>query len=79
MRHALDNLPPEQRQVVELAYGGGYSQREIAEMVGIPIGTVKGRMRLALEKLSSHLEARGVLEAEDEQLARPLPDASAGI
>lgn len=41
MRHALDNLPPEQRKVVELAYGGGYSQREIAEMVGIPIGTVK--------------------------------------
>lgn len=62
VRQALHNLTPEQRQVVELAYWGGYSQREIAEMIRIPIGTVKGRMRLALEKLSSYMEVRGLLD-----------------
>lgn len=53
-RHAralVGGLPPEQRQVIELAYYGGLSQSEIAARVGVPIGTVKGRSRLALEKL----------------------------
>lgn len=59
IREALSDLPREQRQVVELAYWGGYSQREIAEMIRVPLGTVKGRMRLALEKLSSYLDAKG--------------------
>jgi RNA polymerase sigma-70 factor (ECF subfamily) len=62
VREAIDSLPPEQRQVVELAYFGGYSQREIAEMTRVPIGTVKGRMRLALEKLSSYLRGRGLVD-----------------
>lgn len=59
---ALSRLPAEQRQAVELAYYGGYSQREIAEMTKVPLSTVKGRMRLALEKLHSYLEGRGLMD-----------------
>src|SRR6202521_6197922 len=50
---ALSSIPAEQRQAVELAFYGGYSHREIADMTRVPLSTVKGRMRLALEKLSS--------------------------
>jgi RNA polymerase sigma-70 factor (ECF subfamily) len=53
---AMKELPPEQRVVVELAYFEGLSQREIAERTGDPLGTVKTRARLALEKLASLLE-----------------------
>jgi RNA polymerase sigma-70 factor (ECF subfamily) len=62
VREALSSLPPEQRQAVELAYFGGYSQAEIADMTRVPLGTVKGRMRLALEKLSSYLRGRGLVD-----------------
>ena len=62
VRQALASLPPEQRQVVELAYFGGYNQREIAEIVSVPLGTIKGRTRLALEKLSSYLLGRGLVD-----------------
>ena len=48
---ALAALPDEQRETIELAYFGGKSQSEIAELLGVPFGTVKGRCRLALEKL----------------------------
>jgi RNA polymerase sigma-70 factor (ECF subfamily) len=51
VRDALDGLPGEQRQVIELAYFGGFTHSEIAEMLGLPAGTVKGRMRLGLSKL----------------------------
>jgi RNA polymerase sigma-70 factor, ECF subfamily len=51
IRDALDALPAEQRQTIELAYYGGYSQAEISRKMGIPLGTVKGRARLALERL----------------------------
>jgi RNA polymerase sigma-70 factor, ECF subfamily len=61
IKEALASLPPEQRQAVELAYFGGYSHREIAEMICVPLSTVKGRMRLALEKLHSYLQGRGLL------------------
>ena len=50
---ALATLPPEQRQVLELAYYGGWSHREIAEQTGMALGTVKTRIRLGLEKLRS--------------------------
>ncbi|WP_090492475.1 sigma-70 family RNA polymerase sigma factor [Myxococcus virescens] len=53
---ALAQLPPDQRAVVELAYFEGLSQREIAERTGDPLGTVKTRARLALEKLGALLE-----------------------
>jgi RNA polymerase sigma-70 factor (ECF subfamily) len=51
VREKLQELPAEQRQVVELAYFGGFSHTQIAEMLQLPAGTVKGRMRLALTKM----------------------------
>jgi len=51
VRGALGQLPTEQRHVLELAYFGGFSQTEIASMLAVPLGTVKGRMRLGLTKL----------------------------
>lgn len=62
VKDALSRLPAEQKQAVELAYYAGYSQREIAEMTKVPLSTVKGRMRLALEKLHSYLEGRGLMD-----------------
>ena len=55
VRNALGRLPAEQREVLELAYFGGLSQSEIAERTGLPLGTVKTRARLALEKLRDRL------------------------
>jgi RNA polymerase sigma-70 factor (ECF subfamily) len=51
VRGALGYLPDEQKRVIELAYFGGFSQSEIAEMLELPMGTVKGRMRLGLTKM----------------------------
>ena len=62
VRDAVASLPAEQRQVVDLAYFGGYTQTEIAEMTQGPLGTVKGRIRLALEKMSSYLRGRGLVD-----------------
>ena len=56
IRAALDGLPSDQRRVVELAYFGGFTHTEISAMLNTPIGTIKGRMRLALEKLRGQLE-----------------------
>jgi len=53
---ALAQLPAEQREVLELGYYGGLSQSEIAERTGQPLGTVKTRMRLAMQKLRSQLQ-----------------------
>jgi RNA polymerase sigma-70 factor, ECF subfamily len=55
VRGALGQLPGEQSKVIELAYFGGFSQSEIARMLGVPLGTVKGRMRLGLEKIRGEL------------------------
>jgi RNA polymerase sigma-70 factor (ECF subfamily) len=55
VRGALGALPREQSQVIELAYFGGFSHSEIAEILGLPMGTVKGRMRLGLEKIRAEL------------------------
>ena len=52
---ALAELPPEQREVVELAYFGGLSQTEIAEKTSVPLGTIKTRVRLAMQKLRDKL------------------------
>ncbi len=51
VRAALGELPGEQRQVIELAYFGGFTHSEIAGMLDLPAGTVKGRMRLGLAKM----------------------------
>jgi RNA polymerase sigma-70 factor (ECF subfamily) len=55
VRGVLDALPGEQSKVIELAYFGGFSHSEIAAMLGLPLGTVKGRMRLGLEKVRGEL------------------------
>jgi RNA polymerase sigma-70 factor (ECF subfamily) len=55
LRGAIGELPGEQSKVIELAYFGGFSQSEISRMLGVPLGTVKGRMRLGLEKIRGEL------------------------
>ena len=55
VRGALGTLPDDQRQVIELAYFGGLSHTQIAEVLDLPPGTVKGRMRLGLSKMRSAL------------------------
>jgi RNA polymerase sigma-70 factor (ECF subfamily) len=56
VRNALADLPPEQRLPIVLAYFGGLTHQEIAEQTGTPLGTVKSRMRLGLQKLRTALE-----------------------
>jgi RNA polymerase sigma-70 factor (ECF subfamily) len=64
VRGAIEMLPHEQLQVIALAYFGGFSQSEIAEMLSAPLGTIKGRMRLGMEKLRTILaEGFGIDEA----------------
>ncbi|HWW75526.1 MAG TPA: sigma-70 family RNA polymerase sigma factor [Pyrinomonadaceae bacterium] len=55
VRAALDELAPEQREVIELAYYGGMSHSEIAEARGLPLGTVKTRTRLGMMRLRQTL------------------------
>ncbi len=57
IRAAMENLPDEQKNVVELSYFKGLTQTEIADKTGQPLGTVKTRMRLALKKLRKALSA----------------------
>ncbi len=56
-RRLVIGLPAEQRQVVELAFFSGLTQVEIAALLGIPLGTVKGRQRLAMAKMHRELVA----------------------
>lgn len=56
VRAALDQLPPEQRTVVELCFFEGLTHREAAERLGLALGTLKGRVRLAMDKLRSRLQ-----------------------
>jgi RNA polymerase sigma-70 factor (ECF subfamily) len=53
---ALADLPPEQREALEMGYYSGLSQSEIAERTGQPLGTIKTRMRLAMQKLRGRLQ-----------------------
>jgi RNA polymerase sigma-70 factor (ECF subfamily) len=56
VRAVVRELPDEQRQVLALAFWGGYSQSEIAARTNTPLGTVKSRVRLAMNKLRERLE-----------------------
>ena len=56
VRAVLDDLPEKQSKVIRLAFFGGFSQTEISDMLDLPLGTVKGRMRLGLEKVRGGLE-----------------------
>lgn len=60
VREELGALPAEQHQVLDLAYFGGFTQHEISEMLDVPLGTVKSRMRLGLERLRRGLGASEV-------------------
>jgi RNA polymerase sigma-70 factor (ECF subfamily) len=63
VRAALRGLPLNQHSVLELAYFSGYTHIEIAELLELPLGTVKGRMRLGLKKLREYFESRGMAVA----------------
>jgi RNA polymerase sigma-70 factor, ECF subfamily len=56
VQSALAQLPPDQREALELAYYGGLSQSELAEKLGVPLGTVKSRMFAGLAKLRDLLQ-----------------------
>jgi len=60
VREALNTLSAEQWKILELAYFSGYTHVEIADLLGLPLGTVKGRMRRGLKRLRDHCEARGM-------------------
>ncbi len=62
VRAALDVLPPEQKLAIQLAYFGGLTQQEIANKLGQPLGTVKTRIRLGMQKMRGALQPRRDLE-----------------
>jgi RNA polymerase sigma-70 factor (ECF subfamily) len=66
VREALSTLPSEQLEILKLAYFSGYTQVEIARMLGLPLGTVKGRTRLGLKKVSGFLRSRGPVDRMDQ-------------
>jgi RNA polymerase sigma-70 factor (ECF subfamily) len=63
VREELSTLPGEQFEVLKLAYYGGFTHQEIAEMLELPLGTVKSRMRLGLDRLRRGLGEAGVATA----------------
>jgi len=63
VKDALVALPDELRQPIQLAYFGGHTYREVAEMLGAPEGTVKSRIRVGLGRLRVNLAERGVAPA----------------
>ena len=56
IKRAVETLPNEQMEIINLAYFGGHTQQEISEMIGVPLGTVKSRVRLALQRLRNLLQ-----------------------
>ena len=66
LRKCLSMIPDDQREAIELAYFEGYTQREISELKGIPLGTVKGRIRIGMAKLRGILQEMGLGGSTDE-------------
>jgi RNA polymerase sigma-70 factor (ECF subfamily) len=66
LRRCLAMIPKEQRETIELAYFEGYTQREISELKDIPLGTVKGRIRIGMAKLRGLLQETGLGGSTDE-------------
>ncbi len=64
LAHALTRIPPEQRRVIVMAYFGGMSQSEIAFELKVPLGTVKKRIRLGIQKLRASLSPRALLDMD---------------
>lgn len=60
VRNALDVLPEEQRRCIQLAYFGGKTYRQVAQVLGIPEGTAKSRLRLGLRRIAEALEHEGL-------------------
>ena len=68
VREAMNTLPPEQRKVLELAYFSGYTHVQASELLDVPLGTMKGRMRLGLKKMRDYF---GYPNLTHRQEARP--------
>ncbi len=62
LRQLIASLPPDQREVLALAYFRGLSHSEIASQLGEPLGTVKSRIRLAMQKLRDTMIEQGMIE-----------------
>lgn len=60
VRAEVEQLPPEPREAIELAYFAGRTYRQVAEELGIPEGTAKSRMRLGLRRIADGLAAKGM-------------------
>ena len=65
VRDALATLPPDQQRSITLAYFGGYTHDEIARLLGVPLGTVKGRLRIGLQKMRGYLRPLGLEEGSE--------------
>ena len=70
VRTAVETLPGEQRRAIEMAFFDGLTHREIAERDGLPLGTVKGRLRLGLKRLQSVLAEPGTGVSQAAELTR---------
>ena len=69
LQDALSSLPAKQREAIQLAYFQGYRHPEIAMLQGVPLSTVKGRIRLGIKKLHLYMRAQGlVFDAAHEEL-----------
>ena len=64
VKEAVATLPPEEKRAIELAYFGGHTYREVADLLGLPEGTVKSRIRAGLKRLRAELAEAGLGEGE---------------